>query len=356
MRTTSKSNSVKVTVVGPGYGEAIIISVGTSFMIGIDSCLGLLQLEDDGRTVIQRIVDESISADAPIFWVLSHLHRDHFDSFSSVLNLFGDRMCEIITPFAYTEKTLWNDVIAHDAAQSLTFARGVGSTSATEEYERILKILESDEFDDRCQQFSGVRDVPVGGISANAAGKVRVTVLGPNARLIRHLVSKAVRGIITKEDRKRLTNAANEGSYFVHMVSGEFEGLFLADAKSKRVEDWLERRRGTTESRSFFLKVAHHGSNDGTTKRLLDLFCRPDADVETKTAVVAPYISNRLPTKNTLDLLTQSGYNVVQTATKLREGDRIGNRAGLVGLVDGIIFDGVVSGSSDAYTYEYSVE
>jgi beta-lactamase superfamily II metal-dependent hydrolase len=111
------------------------------------------------------------------------------------------------------------------------------------------------------------------------------------------------------EGRAKSRAVANQGSYIIHIKCGKFEGLFLGDAPCFRTEQVLSMRE-PYDAEIIFLKVAHHGSDDGTNRSLIERLCDAVPSIATRYAMITPFKHHKLPRIETIELLKEHSFQV----------------------------------------------
>jgi len=300
------SFTINVHIAGDGFGEALVITVGRRFLIGIDCCEVILQKGEDIDHFLETEL-KKLRKDAYKFWLLSHYHYDHFQSFAELLSVYKSNLSSLIYPADFT---------------SADFAYMAGISTST-------KHLAEDE-------YAKLRDVLDKGIGRNfislEAGnftwmktnlidktgkkkKFLLEVYAPSAEESKKIRSRSLKDVLSPDKKNKISRAnANAGSYIIHLVLGSFEALFLADAPFKRTAkiNWgkVYKKNGIT-----LLKVAHHGSNDGTNEAFLASLKGVTHTTFEKSALLAPFDHYKLPKKNIIDLLKAEDYAICISKT-----------------------------------------
>ena len=76
------SDEIEITVFGPGYGECIVIHIGSNKWIIIDSCL-----DDDGEPAALsylKSLDVQVHKDV-VSVMVTHWHDDHIKGLSRII-------------------------------------------------------------------------------------------------------------------------------------------------------------------------------------------------------------------------------------------------------------------------------
>jgi hypothetical protein len=299
-----KNRRLDVHLGGPGFGEGVFITVGGVIGIGIDCCSSFFQSRGD-RSFIQRAVSD-LSKEPVIVWILTHYHYDHFHYLPSVLKLLGNKVSATVFPFDYNPADLsyLSEQIAEFPDEPPKIHR------AQKEYGALRSLLKLPPFARTVLRVQGVHEWMGSDLilPTNEVIPLRVTICSCSSDVYDKQIGSAVMEVQKTASSTERVNA-NRGSYIIQVEVGNFEGLFLGDAGTERVEQLLESelvgKRGVD-----CLKVGHHGSLDATNNRLLELCAKPSDDCREQHALIAPYNSAGLPNMETIKLLKEFGYTV----------------------------------------------
>jgi beta-lactamase superfamily II metal-dependent hydrolase len=302
-------NSIEIHLAGPGFGEGVLIIIGGTVIIGIDSCRSFVQRPDDRQSLLEQKL-YGIKSPISLFWILTHFHSDHFQCFSSILNQFGDKLKSVVVPLDYTNADIAFNASAYEARVSLD--EDAAYYLAKGEYRRIRELLDSEYLQHLYTSGSG-KQVLVDTQLKTSEGQLltlQVHVHGLQRQMLNHLLGKEIPLALENEDNgAKSREAANKGSYIIHIIYGKFEGLFLGDAPCIRTAEVLSERKHY-DAEIMLLKVAHHGSDDGTNKSLIESFCDTLSPVTARYAMIAPFKHNKLPREEVIELLKNHGFEV----------------------------------------------
>lgn len=318
---SADSLDVEVHIVGPGYGECVVVTIGKRIVLGIDCCPLIVQENLVGDSYLGRILS-NVSQDSYIFWLLTHYHFDHFQGLASLLERFGDRLQSIVIPHDYLPADFVH-LLSLDA--ELETRTGSAYFQARNEYERLRSILANGGVVEVQGQRSGRGTWFKTRLKQRKTGKsidVCATLDGLSppklAALVGDGLGKLVKNPVSAKKKRQL---GNEGSYVLHLRVGDFDGVFLGDAPAIRTQtvDWngLIGRDG-----DILLKVSHHGAADGTSEALLSKLEGKVNEKKKRTALVAPFKAHGLPRLSTIDQLKKFGFEVRVTGGKRRVGGR----------------------------------
>ena len=298
---------ITVHLAGPGFGEAVLITIGQKIAIGIDCCFSLIEANQKGEPTYLETQIASLGNPSYMFWLISHFHADHIQSFDRVLDLFEDKLDNIIVPPDYTERDLIANEIYVDAKQ--TMKKSILAEVAKTQYEGIRDAISRESLENKVES-TGTKHTWLKSILQLPDGKteveLQVDLYGLTHRESRALQGKAVKGI--KQNRKT-ASLANEGSYILHIRAGAFEGLFLGDGHIRRTAKILNQIKPNDAS-IIYLKVAHHGSTTGTSQLLLDKITETTTKIAERYALIAPFDLNGLPVSRIERMITNAGFQI----------------------------------------------
>jgi hypothetical protein len=313
-RTMTVSDfSLDFHVMGPGYGEAIVVVIGKKIIFGVDSCHSLINSGLDEKSYVENIVSSTVG-DPYIIWTLTHFHHDHFVGLGWILRNFPDKIHLVVVPDNYTSKDIAESIRRHARLDAKSEAAYYSSGG---EYDQLFStLLQSD-----------IAPVVCKASPRYAAMDLELrTRDGQSRRLTIDVIGASVDGlsaVIAKQIPKAMgewsslsRSFANFGSYIVLISLGRFKAVLLGDAPAKRTQV-LPWNYALGEAGASFVKVAHHGAVDGTTEDLLrQLGGKAKSSRRPTIAVVTPFQTQRLPRAEVLHLLRSAGYEVKVTGSK----------------------------------------
>lgn len=298
-----KDDTIEVYLAGPGFGEGALIIVGGTIVIGIDSCLSFVQRSHGNQNFLEDRLN-AIGDQLRFYWILTHFHSDHFQSFSSVLNQFGHRLNGVVVPLDYTSADIAANLAAYDARSQ--FKTEAEYNLERGEYRRIRRLLDSEPL--QHLYMSGVGKQVLIETEVIITGKrtvpLEVSVHGLQRNALNEILGKATRSAIDYDLSRDL---ANSGSLVVYVRFGKFEGFFPGDAPCDRTVQVLSLRNGC-DAEIVLLKVAHHGSDDGTNKAILAMLRAND--YTKRQAIIAPFKRHNLPKDEIIQLLKDHDFDI----------------------------------------------
>jgi len=317
-----KDRSLDVHLGGPGFGEGVFIVIGKTIGIGIDCCSSFIAPYRGTKSFLEQKIEE-LPSEGVVLWILTHYHYDHYHCLSSVLKRFSDRIKGTIFPLDYNPADM-----SYLADQIHEFPDSPSKVyRAKKEYSDLRSLLKLEPFRFNVARIQGTQQwlsnqlaLPNNDVIAlsvkicSAASDIYDKQFGMSLSELRDRGSSTTRA------------HANRGSYIIHFGLGEFEGLFLGDAGSERIEQ-LVKNEFVGPHGIDCLKVGHHGSSDATSNELLDLCARVKGNTKKQHALIAPYKAAGLPSNEVIDMLEAFGYTVHisggrKEAAKVRESIR----------------------------------
>lgn len=297
--------SIDVYLGGPGFGEGVFIVIGKTIGIGIDCCSSFIQRRRGGESFLEQRIKE-LSPDGVVCWILTHYHYDHFHCLSSVLKLFSDRIRATVFPFDYNPAD-----VSYLTEQISEFPDAPTKVyRAQKEYNDLRNLLKLAPFNQTVSRVQGIQQwLSIGLIlPTNEVIPLRVSICSCSSEVYDKHIGMSV-AEVRDSGSSTSRSHANRGSYIVHCEVGEFEGLFLGDAGTERVEQ-LVGHELIGKHGIDCLKVGHHGSLDATNEKLLQLCARWEGNRKEQHALIAPYKATGLPNDEIIELLKAFGYTV----------------------------------------------
>lgn len=293
---------------GPGRGEGILIVVGKHLVIGVDCCPTLTEKGFSTSSYLHQLFS-NLEPDFSIYWLLTHYHLDHFTTLATTLDEWQPRIAEVIVPSDYTPADISYDV---KLSQKVLLER--------DEYDRLQNQILKPGFRSKCKSIVGhQRWIETVLVSGEQQRNLSVEVFGPDILTHKNLVGKAVRTITSAKGYSRSRRLCNLGSYLLLLKVDRFVAIFLADCPSLRTVqyDWETQEDWPGVA---FLKVAHHGSKDGTSKQLLAKLNPPpghEAVPFNRIAGIAPFDQHGLPKGPVVRAIENAGFQVRSSKTSI---------------------------------------
>jgi beta-lactamase superfamily II metal-dependent hydrolase len=324
--TPPKSNEIQVVFFGPGYGESILIHLGDSHWIIIDSCL------DDERNPapISFLRQVGVNPATDVKLVLAtHWHDDHIKGLSTVLAECTAAKFAMSAAMLKTEFIAY--LIAHDRQPHTNLDRGgteiIKCLKLLNDGRRIVTLVTQDKV---------LKSWDSGYFSHDQA--VELLALSPSDELFRTFLlsvsscldaASSLPGPNAIPKTRIGSLGRNDLSIATLITIGGIAILLGADVEVKddvqQGWDCIVDSRTDRKPRPYLFKVAHHGSDGAHSSRLW-------ADVLSKStvSVVTPWRvgGKSLPTteaKHRLAELSDKAFitSALQVSTKKRYGREI---------------------------------
>ena len=302
-------NEIEITVFGPGYGECIVIHVGSGKWAIVDSCLDDV-LEPASLTYLAKI---GVSADKDVISVsASHWHDDHVRGLAKTVETCCSARLSIGGALQSTEFVAF--LQAHEDQPVQTLDRGgtelLKCLRLVVESGRAVKPLHEDTivFDFDSSQMA--HNLPVE-LRALSPSGIQYTDFLRRISRFPHAHQGQPKGRIAEPSRNDLSVAMllTVGNETV-LLGGDLEQLSSPQKGWKAV---VNARRGRRPRAQFF-KVPHHGSYNAHNE---DVWSEMLA--EEVFSVVTPWTrgAHRLPKDSDLARLRDLSKVCYLTSTKL---------------------------------------
>ena len=249
------SDEIEITVFGPGYGECIVIHIGSNKWIIIDSCL-----DDDGEPAALsylKSLDVQVHKDV-VSVMVTHWHDDHIKGLSRIVKTCSQARFSLASALTYAEFLAF--LIVHENQPVYKLDRGgtelLACLKHLRDTNRSIKPLNEDTI---------VVDFEPDILTHRK--RLELRALSPSGQQFTDFISSI--NDFTKEmhgkAKTRLTaQNRNELSVVTLLTIGEEAALLGADqeevgSSNKGWRAIVEARRGKGPRASLF-KVPHHGS------------------------------------------------------------------------------------------------
>lgn len=242
-KTPPDAGEIEVTVIGPGYGETVVLHLGDGSWIVVDSCR-----DDDGTPKSLVYLDE-IGVDASrqvLLVVATHWHDDHIDGIAETVAVCSRAVFCCSGVLRKTE--FLTAVAAFD--ENEPFITGSGMRELREVFDNL----------------GATERVPVFALADRRILQTKETevwALSPNDRRFRDFLRSIGQMIpdVTEATSRMPTPGANAMSVVLDVRAGDAEVLLGADLERSGWKAILNSRT-RPELRAGVFKVPHHGSAD----------------------------------------------------------------------------------------------
>ena len=298
------ADEFEVSVFGPGFGECIVVHVGSGEWLIIDSCVDTTDREDS-RPVAERYLRAiGVTMETQVkFIVASHWHDDHVRGLARLVEVCREARFSCANALLQKEfftfvGSLSTGTIATDGAK-------------VKEFRQVLAILKAGTNRPPIRFATGSKELIAWHKPPGAS--VRLRSLSPSdhefALFLQRMQSEMP--IHGQPNRSAARSTPNLASVVLHLDLGDGSVLFGAD-----MEIHHDTRRGWTAvlgdaatcnaSASSLFKVAHHGSSTGHHEQVWStmLLANP-------ICVVTPFnklpLGKKLPTKDDVERIRSLG-------------------------------------------------
>jgi len=254
------SGVVEVNLFGPGYGESILVHLGSNQWLIVDSCAPYDEADPIALGYLRRIgVDPS---SAVKYIVATHWHDDHIRGFSRLVE--SCPQADVFISSALTHRPLMRLVRAN-------VPRHV--TNLREMHRAIETLLSRPRRSGQPYSFL-LENSALHSALLHPGNDVEIWALSPSSVDVREAL-RQIRFFLREEDRRTIPAVPNprenRASVVLHVRSGSQRLLFGADreVQGSSARGWTSvaacaARRGL--ERATLLKVAHHGSPNGDSE------------------------------------------------------------------------------------------
>ena len=279
---------IEVSLIGPGYGESIVIHVGGGEWIIVDSCIDRSSKPNIGSSAVTYLTKLGVDLANQVSHVIAtHWHDDHIGGLSEVVNCCesADFCCAI----AFRRKEFLEFAAVYAEADFTS------SANSTREIVRVLEILKERK---RVPRFL-LTDTLIQKTSKD----IEVFALSPsNKRITNFLAGLAHNMPELGTTRMHMSDMKpNDVSVVLLINLGNDAILLGADIEEKPGGGWsaiVNNSKSIKNVRSSVYKVAHHGSKTGDFADIWEKLLIP-----TPFAILTPFSrgSNPLPSKEDVD-------------------------------------------------------
>ncbi|MBR0796117.1 MBL fold metallo-hydrolase [Bradyrhizobium jicamae] len=281
-----KKNEIEITLLGPGFGESLVIHLGDDRWIIIDSCIDSETNAPAALGYLKNIGVDSASSVSHV--IATHWHDDHVGGLFEVLDACRNATFCCAAALASRQ---FLDLVAVFNKRPIAVSTGLS------EIEKVLHLLI--KRDARPHWVLG--DMPIVTVPATPnAPEARITALSPvNAEFDRFLrsLAKYVPGNIPTTKHRFPRPNENDISIAALLVVGDACALLGADLEttSDTARGWnavLTSTNRPKEIASLF-KVPHHGSETGHHAKVWSDLLTPEP-----VAILTPWNrGSKLPTR-----------------------------------------------------------
>jgi hypothetical protein len=282
--TSPASDDLEVSILGPGFGEAVVIHFGNGQWATVDACV-----DSDGKCApLEYLRFIGVDADQIRFVVATHWHDDHIRGLPSLLRWAQSATFWCPSVFAAPDFLDFASAYAEEDISSL----GAPCSDLAE----IFQIL-----DDRSALPKFAHQDTV--IFSDPTTAIQIFALSPVQSRV-HQFLKRIASLVPrlKQPRIRVTDLnPNLVSLVVRFVIGPDAAILGADLQERPHTGWtelLDSSQCLTGSKASIFKIPHHGSHNAYLDRQWTELLTEEPHV-----VLTPYNrgSQKLPTAADVD-------------------------------------------------------
>lgn len=249
-----KEDEIEVSIIGPGFGESILIHYGGNKWIIVDSCW---DAENNCAGPLAYLQSIGVSPDNVFLIVATHWHDDHVRGIADIYSRCANAALCLSSVMSRDElRRAVLDIARSTSEQNIKLSSGVNQLSnvlrLADKSNRELKYALADRLIFRCDQL------PHG-------ERVQVTSLSPNDNSINKFLGSIHSLISDNSDGRRVvTIKPNDAAVALWISIGEISILLGSDLEETH-GGWSAIVSSNTrpDGRSSIFKIPHHGSQNG---------------------------------------------------------------------------------------------
>lgn len=311
---TAENNKVTIHFGGPGFGEGILVSIGDRILLGIDCPKSFILNPDATGSFLDKQI-RLLQGEKQIYWLLTHYHLDHFQLLDAVLERYSDLITSFVHPADYTAEDF--RYLMGESTRSAGYKKSE-AIKARSAYVRLREQMSREAVRAISRTITSPGETWISmTLRTKNVGlkKLRVSVFSPPPAMMEKIMGSELKRLMSGDTRKQHSRSiANYSSYIVFLSFGNFEALFLNDAPLSRTENVNWKEVGINRGLSL-LKVANHGSLNGTSPQLLESLEGKEY-VEGRKAIIAPNRHHGFPQEEVIKMLKNAGYEVLVSGQK----------------------------------------
>jgi hypothetical protein len=298
------NDEIEVTVIGPSYGECVVVHLGDGRWIIVDSTVVQGSEEPAPLEYLASLgVNPRNSVDLV---VVTHWHDDHIRGICRTVETCSS--ADICVPGAFRSEEFLRFLNAHADPLASVFGTGVDEITAVFREMRMRNKVHLASEDKK------ILTMPIG---CTAQGqKVVITALSPSSFQIMESLGKigALVPGVGKTKRRAVSTESNDHSIALWISFGNEHVLLGADLETT-IDDragWaaIVQSRNRPQAKAALFKVPHHGSETGHSNLVWTDLLEPDPH-----AIVTPWNrSGKLPKESDMVRLKNLTRNVHLTA------------------------------------------
>jgi beta-lactamase superfamily II metal-dependent hydrolase len=290
-------DQIEISVIGPGFGEAIAIHFGSGRWATVDSCV-----DQDGKCApLEYLSSIGVKPDQVKFAIATHWHQDHIRGLPQLLEWASET--QFWCPMAFAHEDFLKFASAYSEADISLLG------APTSELAQVFELLERRRSRPRFAQQDTV-------IYSDAASNVRIFALSPMQSRIQQFLRYVASLVPTfRQPRVRVGDLhPNLVSLAVRVVIGGDAVILGADLQERPHKGWtelLDTSQCLEGPKATLFKIPHHGSHNAYLDRQWS-----ELLVQQPAAVLTPYNrgSKKLPTEQDVQRILRHSPDTFSTA------------------------------------------
>lgn len=302
--TRPEASQVEVTVIGPSYGETVLVHFGGDQWCIVDSMVPSGRTEPAALTYLRSLGSDPATCVRLI--VVTHWHDDHVKGISETVDVCSS--AAICVPIGFTKEVFNTFLSAHSDPLASWFGTGVDEIKLVFEQMRIRGFGYYAIEDKRILTIAG-SEMPHG-------QEVEVWSLSPSSFQFAESLGKLGTMIpeLGRTKRRAVPTQSNDHSIVLWIGIGS-EAVLLGGDLEETADvraGWsaIVASRNRPQGRSSVFKVPHHGSSNGHNAAVWTEMLSVDPH-----AILTPWNrARKLPTRDDMARLNGLSANVHLTA------------------------------------------
>lgn len=298
-------DQLEVTLIGPGYGEAVLVHIGGGKWILIDSCAS----EGSSRPASSAYLDDiQVGSDSVLAIIASHWDDDHTKGLS-------DLVAEHPTADFIISSALGGaEFIAYAAAFDTPLT--VKVRAGVREMRKVLKQLAANQRSPKAA-FQNRRIYAADDMALPHGLPVELWTLSPSEAEFRNFLDWVAGQMPSVKETRRVavSRKSNDLSTVVYLTVGTNAMLFGGDLEEEGNPEtgWsaILASTGRPDQKSQLFKISHHGSHTGHHDGIWTALLDPGPD-----ALVSPWqlMGRNLPSHSDVERLSKCTEHVYVSA------------------------------------------
>lgn len=291
------SDELEVSIIGPGYGEAVLVHLGDNNWIIIDSC----KRPDESVPEPLRYLDQiGVDPRCVVAVLITHWDDDHCKGMSQVIQICAH--AQIVMSSAFVQK----DFLAFSALYGSPMTRNV--RAGVKEIGETMNGLGAAERP-ITSAYPGRRLFTADDLTTSHGLPIEVWTLSPSDEEYQNFLAWVAEQMPQPDETRRVAvkRIRNDLSVVVHMMIGDDVLLFGGDLEEegKPGTGWsaIMALPGRPLSKAGMFKVSHHGSANGHHAGI-----PTNLLTAAPVAVVAPFKSGKVSLPTPQDVTRICGY------------------------------------------------